>query len=135
MFSARLRRQDGFIREILWLALAIAIVAVVLLDAMSLFSAHQTTHDNANAAAHAAQQEYAQTSDAASAKAAAQISLAKNGDKLIAFSAGRTPESDVVFMVTAQGHADTYAFHLLRYVGLKDLVHKMSDPTATEGSN
>ena len=135
MLSARLRRQDGFIREILWLGLAIAVVAVVLLDAMALFNAHQSTHDNASAAATAARDDYSQTTDVAQAKAAAQESLARNGDKLIAFSTGRDVNTDLVFTVEAQGHAHTYVFHFLRYVGLKKLVNTLSDPTAAEGSN
>ena len=135
MLSARLRRQDGFIREILWLGLAIAVIAVVLLDAMALFSAHQSTHDNASAAATAARDDYSQTTDVAQAKAAAQESLARNGDNLIAFSTGRDVNTDLVFTVEAQGHAHTYVFHFLRYVGLKKLVNTLSDPTAAEGSN
>jgi multidrug efflux pump subunit AcrA (membrane-fusion protein) len=135
MLSARLRRQDGFIREIFWLALVVAIVAVVLLDALSLFNAHQTGHDNAKAAAQAAREAYVQSSNAAQAKAAAQASLARSGDKLIAFSVGRDLESQQVFTVTAQNHAHTYVFGLLRYVGLKKWVTKMTDPTASESSN
>jgi len=135
MLSARLRRQDGFIREILWLGLTIAVVAVVLLDAMSLFNAHQSTHDNASTASQAAREAYVQTSDAAQAQAAAQESLARSGDKLIGFSTGRGLDSGLVFTVEAQGHADTYVFHLLRYVGLKKWVNVVSNPTATEGSN
>jgi hypothetical protein len=135
MLSARLRRQDGFIREIFWMAVVVAIVAVVLLDALSLFNAHQTGHDNARAAAQAAREAYVQSSDATQAKAAAQASLAKSGDKFIAFSTGRDPDSQVIFTVTAQNHAHTYVFGLLRYVGLKKWVDKMTDPTAAESSN
>lgn len=135
MFSARLRRQDGFIREILWVALAIAVVAVVLLDAMALFNAHQSVHDNASTAANAARDEYAQTSSAAQAKAVATQYLAKSGDQLIAFSTGRGLDSNLAFTVVAKGHAKTYAFHYLSYVGLKKWVDTMSNPTASESSN
>lgn len=135
MLSARLRRQDGFIREIFWLAVAIAVVAVVLLDALALFNAHQTVHDNARAAAVAARQQYAQTSDVTQAKAEARDSLTRSADKLLAFSADRGPEGDPVFTVKAQGHADTFAFHYLRYVGLKKWVKTMTDPIASESSN
>ena len=135
MFRARLRRQDGFIREILWVAVSIAIVAVVFLDAMALFSAHQSVHDNASAAAKAARQAYAQTSDVAQAEAAARESLAKSGDKFLAFSTGRGLDSDAVFTVAAQGKADTYVVHYLSYVGLKKWVETVTMPTASEGSN
>ena len=49
--NSRLRSQDGFIREILWVALVIAIIAVVLLDGMSIFTAHQSARDDSSAAA------------------------------------------------------------------------------------
>lgn len=135
MLSARLRRQDGFIREIFWLGVTIAIVAVVLLDAMSLFSAHQSGHDNARAAAQAARDQYSQTMDVASAKAAARASLAKGGDKLVKFDTSRDSESDLVFTVEARSHAHTYAFHFLSYVGLKKWVNMVSNPTAAESAN
>jgi hypothetical protein len=135
MLSARLRRQDGFIREIFWLAVVVAIVAVVLLDALSLFNAHQTGHDNARTAAQAAREAYVQSSDAAQAKVAAQASLARTGDKFIAFSTSRSLDSQLVFTVTAQAHAHTYVFGLLRYVGLKKWVNSMIYPTASETSN
>ena len=135
MFSARLRRQDGFIRQVFWLAVTIAVVAVVLLDAMSLFNAHQSGHDNASAAAQAARNEYSQTSNVTQAQAAAQESLTRSGDKLIKFSSSSGPDSGPVFSVTSQTHAHTYAFRLLRYVGLKKWVNTMSNPIATEDSS
>jgi hypothetical protein len=136
MISARLRRQDGFIRQVFWLAVTIAIVAVVLLDAMSLFNAHQAGHDNAAAAAVAARNEYSQTSDVTQARMAALASLTKSGDKLIKFSTGNgAVDTGPTFTVTDQAHAHTYAFALLRYVGLKKWVHTMSNPIATEGSD
>jgi hypothetical protein len=135
MLSARLRRQDGFIRQIFWLAVTIAIVAVVLLDAMSLFSNHQSGHDNAAAAAKAARDEYSQTMDVGSAKVAAQESLAKSGDKLIKFSSSAgAADTGPTFIVTDQAHAHTYVFGLLRYVGLKKWVNAVSNPIATEDS-
>ena len=135
MFSARLRRQDGFIREILWMALAIAVVAIVLLDAMALFNAHQTVHDNASMAAKGAREEFVQTSNAAQAEAVAKQYLVKKGDKLIGFSSGPGLEGNMVFTVEAQGHANTRAFHFLSYLGLKKWVDTMTNPTASETSD
>jgi hypothetical protein len=135
MLSERLRRQDGFIRQVFWLALTIAIIAVVLLDAMSLFKAHQSGHDNANAAAQAARNEYSQTTNVTEAKAAARASLTKSGDKLIKFTAhSGAVDTGPTFTVTDQAHAHTYAFRFLRYVGLKKWVDTMTNPVATERS-
>ncbi len=62
MSSARLRRQDGFIREILWLVVILAVLAVVVLDGLSLFSVNQSVKGDAERAAEEAHTEYAQTS-------------------------------------------------------------------------
>lgn len=130
--TERLRRQDGFIREILWVALAIAIVAFVLLDAMALFTTHQSVGDNAATAARDARTEYAQTLSLPAAKIAAQQYLAKSGTELVAFSTERSPEGALVFKVKAKAEADTYVFKYLGMIpGLKKWVERTTHPVAT----
>ena len=131
MLSARLRRQDGFIREILWLALGLAVFAVVVLDGLALFNAHQAVKADADRAAEEAQIEYAQTLSPGAAKLAAQQYLIKANKTLIAFSSATGLDGSTVITVKAKAHADTYAFKLLRYVGLKKWVNQMTSPTAT----
>jgi hypothetical protein len=131
MLSARLRRQDGFIREILWLALVLAILAIVALDGLSVFAAHQSVKEDATRAASEAQTAYVQTLDLVSAKLAAQQYLIKANKALVAFSSTTGLDGAPVFTVEATAHANTYAFKFLRYVGLKKWVDQMTNPTGT----
>jgi hypothetical protein len=132
---ARTRRQDGFIREILWLALALAILAVVVLDGLAIFTASQSVKGDAERAASEAHSELVQTLDLGAAKLAAQQYLIKSDKKLIGFSSAPGVEGGTVITVKARAHADTRAFKLLRYVGLKKWVDRMTNPTGTGTSN
>jgi hypothetical protein len=134
MHSARLRRQDGFIREIFWLALCLTILAVVVLDGLALFNAHQSVKGDAQTAAAEAQMVLVQTPDLGAAKLAAQQYLIKSNKTLVAFSSAPGPDGGTVITVTAKAHADTYAFKFLRYVGLKKWVNQMTNPTGTGAS-
>jgi hypothetical protein len=131
MNSARLRRQDGFIREIIWTAVVLAILAVVVLDGLALFTANQSVKGDAERAAEEAHNEYVQTPDLGAAKLAAQQYLVKSNKKLIAFSAATGVDGGIVITVEAKAHADTYGFKLLRYIGLKKWANQMSNPTGT----
>jgi hypothetical protein len=131
MRDSRLRRQDGFVREALWLVLGVVIVAILVLDALALFNAHQSVKTDAGTAATQAQIQYAQTLDLAGAKLAAKEYLAKVNEDLVAFSSTTNLDGSTVFTVTAKAHADTRAFKLLRYVGLKKWVNQMTNPTGT----
>ena len=131
MLCARLRRQDGFIREILWLVLGLAVFAVVVLDGLAIFTAHQSVKEDAKRAAREAETEYVQTQDLSAAKYAAQQYLIKANKTLIAFSSSTGLDGGTVITVKAKAHADTRAFKLLRFVGLKRWVNQMTSPTAT----
>lgn len=131
MQSARLRRQDGFIREVLWLVLGLAVLAIVVLDGLAIFTAHQSVKENAKTAAADAHAEYVQTLDFVAAKLAAQQYLIKANQKLVAFSSTTGLDGATVITVKAEAHADTYGFKMLRYVGLKKWVDRMTNPTGT----
>ena len=130
-----LRRQDGFVREILQLALVVAVAALVVLDAMALFSAYRSVEDSAASAALEARNAYYETQSVASAQVVAKASLAKNGKKFIDLDTSRSMDGTLVFHVSAQGHAETYAFKYLGYVGLSGWVERMTNPTSTESSS
>ncbi|MCX6364450.1 MAG: hypothetical protein NTW58_09850 [Actinobacteria bacterium] len=135
MYSARLRRQDGFIREILWLAVGLAIFAVVVLDGLAIFTASQSVEGDAATAAAEAHTEYVQTTDLAAAKLAAQQYLIKSNKKLVAFSSATGLDGTTVITVKAKAHADTHVFQFLRYVGLKKWVNQTTNPTGTGTSD
>ena len=135
MNNARLRRQDGLIREAIWLCAIVAIVAVVMLDGFALFHANQSVRDSAAAAANEARNAYSQSPTLSSAKVAAQDYLAKNGDTFVAMTTSQAADGTLRFTVTAKTHADTYAFKYLRYVGLKKWVQQTSNPSVTRSSD
>ncbi len=134
MHGARLRRQDGFIREVLWLVLVLAVLAMLVLDGLALFHAHQAVANDSQTAATAATNEWAQTLSVPMAKIAAQQYLANAGDEMVSFSMNTGTDGSVQASVTAERHADTYVFKFLRYVGLKKWVEKMTNPMATSHS-
>jgi hypothetical protein len=133
--AGRLHRQDGFVREVVWLAMVVAIAALVLLDSIALVNAYRSTTDSATAAAVEARNTYYETQDVVSAKQAARASLAKNGKEFVSLKTSRSLDGTLVFNVTAKGHTDTYAFKYLRYVGLSGWVNGMMNPTSTQPSN
>jgi Flp pilus assembly protein TadG len=130
-----LRRQDGFIREILWVCLVLAVIAVVVLDAIALIAANRSVDDDAARAAREARTEYVDSLDARAAQAAASAYLVKSGVEMTGFSSSTGSEGAVVFTVTAQAHADTYVFRYVgRIPGLGDWVERVSNPSATRSS-
>lgn len=130
MLFSRLRGQDGFIREVVWIVVVLAVLAVVVLDGMAIFRAHQSANDAAKAAREA-RTEYAQSLDVTSAKLAAQERLARSGLEMIAFHARRSG-SGIAFTVKARATADTFAF---RYLGkipqLEEWVERTTHPVST----
>jgi hypothetical protein len=134
MQGTRWRAQDGFIREILWFVLIIVIIAVVVLDGIAIFTAHQSIKEDASRAARAAATEYVQSQSTSAAKLAAQEGLLRDNEKLTKFTVSTAPDGSAVFTVTARAHADTRAFKFLRYVGLSKWVDDVTNPSATRSS-
>lgn len=128
---SRLRGQDGFIREVIWIAVILAVIAVVILDGMAIFGAYQSA-DDASSAADEARTEYAQSLNVEAAKQAAEEYLAKSDIELVDFKAARTESGTVRFTVTAKATADTYAFRYLAVIPpLEDWVERTTHPTRT----
>lgn len=128
---ARLRGQDGFIREVIWIVVILAVIAVVILDGMAIFRAYQSA-DDATSAAGEALTEYAQTTDLEAAKRAAKDYMDKSDIEMIGFKASRTENGTVRFTVMAKATADTYAFRYLAVIPpLEDWVERTTHPTRT----
>ena len=127
--SSRLRSQDGFIREVVWIVVILAIIAVVILDGMAVFNAHQSVSNTSSDAAQAALTEYAQSQNAPSAKLAAQEQLSKNGLTMVSFKITQNPEGNTKIVVSAKDHADTYALHFLGQIPpFKHWVERVTNP-------
>jgi hypothetical protein len=125
---SRLRNQDGFIREVVWIVVVLAVIAVVILDGMAIFSASQSVGDDATTAAEEARTEYAQSLDFDGAKLAAARYLANSGLDMTAYKVVRTANG-VRFTVTAEASANTYAFKFLAGIPpLKDWVERTTHP-------
>jgi len=131
MQPPRRRRQEGLIREALYVFLAIAIVMAVLLDGLAIFTAQQDARDDASDAGTEARRAYVETGSVDAAREAAAGLVEANDADLVAFSvstAGRTG----TFTVTVQHHADTYLFKYLAHLpGLDDWVEGVQNPTIT----
>ena len=136
MRSARHRGQEGFIREVVWLALGLAIIAIVMLDAMALFTAHNTVRDDAATAAKEARTTYAQYLDVRAARAAAKTYLENSGDRLLRFKAVKMEDGTAGFTVTCTTSAKTYGFKYLAHVpGLSAWVRDLSNPVCAQTSD
>lgn len=133
--SARLRSQDGFIREVVWIVVILAIIAVVILDGMAIFNAYQSAGNGSADAAKAGLTEYAQTFNVQAAELAAREHATRRGIEIVEFSVGKTAEGSYMVTVTGKTTADTYAF---RYLGLipplKDWVERTTHPVRTDSA-
>ncbi|MEZ5125859.1 MAG: hypothetical protein R2826_06370 [Thermoleophilia bacterium] len=130
--NTSLRREGGFLREVLWFALIVVVLAVVVLDGIALYGAQRSVVESAQTAAVEARTAYYQTQDVGGAELAAREYLQKDGKNLIAFDVGGDGNGNLVFSVTATAHATTYAFHYLKYFGLRDWVERTTDPETTQ---
>lgn len=134
MRNPRVRGQDGFVREVLWIALTVAVIAIVFLDGLALFNANRSASDDAQTAANEARNEYAETMSVAQARKAAEAYLTTSEEKMTAFKVGKQ-DGMTEFTVGVKGHADTYGFVYLKYVpGLDDWVQRVSNPSSTQTS-
>ena len=133
MQTPRRRRQQGLIREALYVFLAVAVVMAVLLDGFSIFTAQQNARDDASDAGSEARQEYVQSGNTQLAEEAAKTHIEAGGGELVDFSTAAGTGSDTrSFTVTVRYTADTYLFHYLGYIpGLDDWVEDVQNPTIT----
>jgi hypothetical protein len=133
--STRRPNQAGFIREILWVSLAVLVAAVVVLDAVSLYSAYERVQRDTEDAARQARQTYVQALDVGVAESAARKLLEQRGDGYVGVETERVDDT-LVFVVSAERHVDTYAFRYLGHVpGLEEWVAQTMNPVATGRSD
>jgi hypothetical protein len=131
----RATQQGGFIRGVLWVGLTVLVVAVIALDAVSLYAAHEKVQTDTDDAARQARQVLVQELSVGRAEQAARRLLEGRGDELLELKTKGTGEQ-TVFIVSATRHANTYLFRYLRYVpGLEGWVERTMDPTATGRSD
>lgn len=135
MKLARLREEDGLIRGALWMLLILAIIAAVVLDGFSTFSAHQKVRLDAGDAADAAKHVYVQsTGNIAEARQSAEALLKSSGDHPISVKVGGSSD-EPMFTVTAERPASTYVLKFGTHLpGIGKSIAKLLRPQATESS-
>lgn len=134
---SRWQRQDGFVREVVYAAAVIVVVAVIVLDVVSVVNTSLGVRQNATDAANQAFSTYVQTESTGIAMASASsflkyhdATLLKSESTLTSSIAG--PDQARV-TITAAKVPHTYLFHYfqsLPWVG--PWFHKILHPQATE---
>ena len=107
--------QEGLIRGAIVVFAIMAVFALVLLDFLSVYSAHRTLKEQANGAARAAVTSYVQSGSDVLAQQSAQQYLAERKAKMVAFRPADNLGSHS-FVVTAERPADTYVFKYLAHL-------------------
>lgn len=127
--------QAGFVRELLWVSLVVLIGAVVVLDAVSLYSAYERVRKDSDDAARLARQVHLQELDVRQAERSARALLGRRGDELTSFETEGSGEA-TVFIVAATRHVDTYAFGYLAHIpGVDGWVERTTNPSAAARSD
>jgi hypothetical protein len=138
---SRWHRQDGFVREAVWAAAIIVIVAVIVLDVVSVVNASLAVRQNATDACDQALSTYVQTESTAMAMDSASsflkfhdAILLKSESKLVSSLA--TPNQARV-TITAAKVPHTYVFHYFESLpwGVGPWFHKVLRPQATESDS
>ena len=137
---SRWQRQDGFVREAVWAAAIIVIVAVIVLDVVSVVNASLAVRQNATDAADQALSTYVQTESTTMAMDSAS-SFLKFHDATLLKSESRLTWSMAVpnqarVTITAAKLPHTYVFHYFQSLpwGLGPWFHKLLHPQATESN-
>ena len=113
--AGRVRRQPGFVRAALLLFVVLGVVGVVLLDLLSVYTAHSMLGRQTRQAAKQAAQEYARTANDDAADTAAAQYLTIHGSTMVKFAVDHV-DGNNTFTVTARRAAKTYFFGLLTHL-------------------
>lgn len=127
--------QPGFVREAVLIFVILSAIGLVVLDTLSVYSAHRTLKEQAAKAAGSAMAAFINSASDAVAQDAADSYLRAHDATLAAFHANHV-NGDTWYVVTAKGKADTYVFrHLERLPwGAGGWIRTRLHPTATAGN-
>jgi len=134
---SRWQRQDGFVREVVYTAAILVIVAVIVLDVVSVVNTSLGVRQNATDAANQAFSTYVQTDNSGIAMTSASTFLKLHdatmlkGESHLTSSPAGPDQARVSITATKTPH--TYLFHYfqsLPWVG--PWFHKVLHPQATE---
>ncbi len=138
MRHSRWQRQDGFIRESVKFAAVIVIVAVLVLDAMSVINATLGVRQNAADAADQALTEFIQTNSPTMALDSASTFLKLHNSILLREGSNLSPSiqgpGQATVTIQASKKPHTYVLHYFQKLpwGIGPWFHKVLNPSATE---
>lgn len=128
------RHQPAFLRGALVTFAVVAVVAVVLLDALSVYTAHRDLKKQTSSAASEAVATWVTTSNDAMAEQAAGAYLREHGVTMVDFG-GSHVDGETYYEVTGTCHADTYVFHYLAHLpGIGGWIDRQLHPRVTGDS-
>lgn len=122
-----LRDEDGgILGTLVFLGVVIVIIAVVIVDGVSIYNSYRAVNKATGAAAEAAAENFKSTRNETRAALAAENHCVQEGYTFVGFNVNR--EMGNLFEVTCATEADTYIFEYVPY--LKDMVHQESTNSA-----
>jgi Flp pilus assembly protein TadG len=123
-----IRRDEdgGFLGTAIFLGIVIAIMAVVVIDGISIYNSYRLVSDATKKAAEASAENYSSTRNETRAALAAENYCVEDGYVFVEFYVNR--DFGNLFEVTCSTEADTYVFKHLPY--LKDMVVQESTNSA-----
>ena len=141
MDFAQLKRQDGFVREIVWYLAVVVVICVVVFDGVAVTKAHLGVSQNATDAADEALNTYIQSGNPGMAKDSASTLLKLHGSQMIAgsFELQRSVDGPDHATVTVGARRATKTY-LLRYLedvpwGVGPWFHRLLNPSAVESND
>ena len=138
MGITRWRRQDGFVRGVVFYAAVLVIVGVLVLDAVAVVHASMGVRQDASDAADQALSTFVQTESPAMAMQSASTflkihdSILLKANSTLQRSAGGPSAATVTITATKQPH--TYVFHYFQKLplGIGSWFHNLLNPRSTE---
>ena len=136
MGLSRWQRQDGFVRGVIYTAVALVVVAVIVLDVVSVVNTSLGVRQNATDAANQALSTYVQTENTGVAMMSASSFLKYHGAILLKSQSTLTSSApqQARVTITAAKTPHTYVFHYFQSLplGVGTWFHKILHPQATE---
>ena len=140
MKLAKLGRQDGFVREIVWYLAVVVIICVFVFDGVAVTKANLGVRQNATDAADEALSTYISSGDVGMAKDSASALLKVHGSAMIKGSFKLRPSASGPEQATVTvGARKTTKTYLVRYLqdvpwGVGPWFHRLLNPSAIESN-
>jgi len=138
---SRWHRQDGLIRGVIEISAVLVVVAILVLDTVSVYNARLGVRQNASDAANQALSTFIQTGNTRVALESASSFLKIHGAYLIGKDSEVTPSANgpehATVVIAAGRTPHTYVYHYFQDLGwgIGPWFHKLLNPTSKEPSS